>query len=82
MGAHRFRQWRPAAHEWEALLGEMRRRADKAGHLRFALPKEYGGKDGSNLGWRSSASISPPRGSACTTTCRTKFDRRQLADWC
>ena len=36
-------------HEWEALLGEMRRRADRAGHLRFALPKEYGGKDGSNL---------------------------------
>ena len=35
--------------EWEALLGEMRRRADRAGHLRFALPKEYGGKDGSNL---------------------------------
>ena len=27
----------------------MRRRADKAGHLRFALPKELGGKDGSNL---------------------------------
>ena len=36
-------------HEWEALLGEMRRRADRAGHYRFALPKEYGGKDGSNL---------------------------------
>jgi acyl-CoA dehydrogenase len=36
-------------HEWEALLGEMRKRADKAGHFRFALPKEYGGKDGSNL---------------------------------
>jgi acyl-CoA dehydrogenase len=36
-------------HEWEALLAEMRRRADKAGHYRFALPKEYGGKDGSNL---------------------------------
>ena len=36
-------------HEWEALLGEMRRRADRAGHLRFALPKEYGGQDGSNL---------------------------------
>lgn len=36
-------------HDWEELLGEMRRRADKAGHLRFALPKEYGGKDGSNL---------------------------------
>ena len=36
-------------HEWEELLGEMRRRADKAGHLRFGLPKEYGGQDGSNL---------------------------------
>jgi glutaryl-CoA dehydrogenase len=36
-------------HEWEALLGEMRRRADKAGHLRFGLPKALGGKDGSNL---------------------------------
>ena len=35
--------------EWEALLGEAKRRADGAGHLRFALPKEYGGKDGSNL---------------------------------
>jgi acyl-CoA dehydrogenase len=37
-------------HEWEALLGEMRRRADKAGHYRYGLPKEYGGKDGTNLG--------------------------------
>src|SRR5712675_3732112 len=37
-------------HEWEALLSEMRRRADKAGHYRYALPKEYGGKDGTNLG--------------------------------
>jgi acyl-CoA dehydrogenase len=27
----------------------MRRRADPAGHYRYALPKEYGGKDGSNL---------------------------------
>ena len=36
-------------HEWEALLAEMRRRADRAGHYRFALPREYGGKDGSNL---------------------------------
>jgi alkylation response protein AidB-like acyl-CoA dehydrogenase len=35
--------------EWEALLGEMRRRADRAGHLRFALPKALGGEDGSNL---------------------------------
>ena len=36
-------------HEWEALLGEARRRADEAGHLRFGMPREYGGKDGSNL---------------------------------
>jgi len=35
--------------EWEALLHEARRRADAAGHLRFALPATYGGADGSNL---------------------------------
>jgi len=35
--------------EWEELLGEVRRRADAAGHLRFALPRELGGRDGSNL---------------------------------
>jgi len=35
--------------EWEALLREMRRRADAAGHLRYALPKELGGSGGSNL---------------------------------
>lgn len=35
--------------EWEELLGEMRRRADAAGHLRFGLPREFGGQDGSNL---------------------------------
>ncbi len=36
--------------EWEALLVEMRRRADAAGHYRYAFPKEYGGKDGTNFG--------------------------------
>ncbi len=35
--------------EWEELLAEMKRRADRAGHLRFALPKAIGGQDGSNL---------------------------------
>ena len=35
--------------EWEALLREAKRRADSAGHFRFALPAEYGGQDGSNL---------------------------------
>ncbi|MBN3854751.1 acyl-CoA dehydrogenase [Paraburkholderia sp. Ac-20340] len=36
-------------HEWEELLAQARRRADRAGHLRFALPREFGGKDGGNL---------------------------------
>jgi len=36
-------------HEWEALLAQVRRKADAAGHLRFGLPKEFGGKGGSNL---------------------------------
>jgi acyl-CoA dehydrogenase len=35
--------------DWEALLAEMRRRADAAGHLRYALPEEYGGRGGTNL---------------------------------
>ena len=35
--------------EWEALLAQAKRRADHAGHLRFALPRAYGGQDGSNL---------------------------------
>ena len=36
-------------HEWEDLLRQARELADKAGHFRFAWPKEYGGKGGSNL---------------------------------
>ena len=36
--------------EWEALLREARRRADAAGHYRYPFPKEYGGKEGTNLG--------------------------------
>jgi alkylation response protein AidB-like acyl-CoA dehydrogenase len=35
--------------EWEELLTEMRRRADRAGWLRLALPAEFGGRDASNL---------------------------------
>jgi len=35
--------------EWEALLARARRVADEAGHWRFALPREYGGRDGSHL---------------------------------
>ncbi len=36
--------------EWEELLRAARRRADAAGHYRYAFPKEYGGRDGTNLG--------------------------------
>ena len=35
--------------EWEDLMREAKRRADKAGHFRFGLPEEYGGQNGSNL---------------------------------
>ena len=37
-------------HDWEALLAEARRRADAAGHFRYAFPKKFGGRDGTNLG--------------------------------
>ena len=57
-------------HEWEVLLRKVKNVADAAGHLRFAIPKRYGGKDGSNL-WMavirehfaaSEASASPRQG--------------------
>ncbi len=35
--------------EWEQLLFKAKRLADAAGHYRYAQPKEFGGKDGSNL---------------------------------
>jgi alkylation response protein AidB-like acyl-CoA dehydrogenase len=36
--------------EWYDLLGEMRRRADRAGFLRWGLPAHLGGSGGTNLG--------------------------------
>ena len=36
--------------EWEALLGEARRRADAAGVYRYPFPAEFGGRNGTNLG--------------------------------
>jgi acyl-CoA dehydrogenase len=36
--------------QWEDLLAEARRRADAAGHYRYAFPAKYGGRDGTNLG--------------------------------
>ena len=35
--------------EWEALLLEAKRLADEAGHFRYPFPKEYGGREGTNL---------------------------------
>ncbi len=35
--------------DWEGLLAQVRRLADEAGHYRYALPKELGGRGGSNL---------------------------------
>lgn len=35
--------------EWEDLLSKVRLLADQAGHYRYAMPTEYGGKAGSNL---------------------------------
>ena len=35
--------------EWETLLAEMRRRADAAGHFRYALPQAHGGAGAGNL---------------------------------
>jgi acyl-CoA dehydrogenase len=35
--------------EWRELISEMERRADRAGHLRYGLPKSCGGQAGSNL---------------------------------
>ncbi len=35
--------------EWEALLVQAKRLADKAGFYRFSLPKAFGGHDGNNL---------------------------------
>jgi alkylation response protein AidB-like acyl-CoA dehydrogenase len=36
--------------EWEALLYKTRRIADEAGHYRYPISSEYGGKNGTNLG--------------------------------
>ena len=40
--------------EWEALLHQVKRLADEAGHYRYPLAAEYGGRDGTNLGMATS----------------------------
>ena len=36
--------------DWEALMHRAKRLADAAGHYRYAIPSQYGGRDGTNLG--------------------------------
>ena len=36
--------------QWEELLAEARRRADEAGHYRYPLSEDLGGRNGTNLG--------------------------------
>ncbi len=36
--------------DWEALLATAKRLADAAGHFRYPFPREFGGRDGTNLG--------------------------------
>ena len=66
-------------HEWEELLGEMRRRADAAGHLRFALPKEYGGQDGSNLAMAVIREHLAEKGLGCTMICKMKARSSEIS---
>src|SRR5258708_38235819 len=46
--------------EWEALLGEMRRRADAAGLLRYGLPRAIGGRARSQPATAASPRAPPP----------------------
>ena len=78
---HRLRERRRAAAGWEELLAEMRRRADAAGWLRYGLPREFGGQDGSNLEMaiiREHLAAQGPR--AAQRPAERELDRRQLPD--
>jgi len=68
-------------HEWEALLRKAKDRADAAGHLRFAIPKRYGGKEGSNLWMAVIREHFASTASACTTTCRTSIRSSATCRW-
>ncbi len=59
--------------EWEALLGEARRRADAAGHYRYPIPEAYGGQDGSNLGMAVIREHFAAKGLGLHTICRTNI---------
>jgi alkylation response protein AidB-like acyl-CoA dehydrogenase len=52
--------------EWEALLAEMRRRTDAAGHLRDASPQALGGREASNLAMAIVREHLAAKASVCT----------------
>ena len=56
--------------EWEALMAEAKRLADKAGFFRFALPEEHGGANGKNLDMAIIREHLASKGSGCSTICR------------
>ncbi len=65
--------------DWEELLREMRRRADAAGWLRWALPAEYGGHDAGQP--RDGDHPRAPRGQgtrAAQRPAERELDHRQL----
>ncbi|MEZ5255874.1 MAG: acyl-CoA dehydrogenase family protein [Ilumatobacteraceae bacterium] len=57
--------------EWEQLLHRVKRLADEAGFYRYPFPKEYGGRDGTNLGMAVIREHFARKGLGCTTICRT-----------
>jgi len=57
--------------EWEDLLGEMRKRADKAGWLRLRCRRSSEVATAPTSTWPSFGNIWRTRDSGCTTTCRT-----------
>jgi len=65
----------------EALLRRVKNLADSAGHLRFAIPKRYSGKDGSNLWMAVIREHFASKGLGCTTTCRTSIPSSAICRW-
>ena len=66
--------------EWEALLREMRRLADNAGHFRYALPEEFGGRAVPISRWRAYGNTSPVGLRASQRLAKRDFDRWQSDD--
>jgi len=64
--------------EWEALLFQARMISDKAGHYRYAYPKEHGGQDGGNLAMAIIREHRAAKGLGFTTTCRPSTQSSEI----